>query len=101
MPRKSTKQAAAIEKVNEARRKKTGRYAFRIGPFVRKLENEGLSQRQIVDVLNDAGAVVPSEFKPENRHAPRPIKKWSLSQYQRFRALIDKAEQKMAWHAKR
>jgi len=69
-------------------------------PFILQWEAEGLSQRRIVELLNEAGAPVPSEYTGLEV-APTGTRAWSLVQFQRFRKLADEAHEAMKWWATR
>jgi hypothetical protein len=100
MPRQTHKQTANLATINKARLKLTMRYAFRMRRFIVQWEIEGLSQRHIVERLNEAGAPVPSEYTGEV-YRPAKGKSWSLIQYQRFRKQADDAAVRMALWAKK
>jgi len=101
MPTKRTPaQRAQLKAIQAKKTKLADKYAFRLSPHIARWESEGLSDRQIVDLLNEAGAPVPSEYTGAN-YAPRPVKKWTLLQYRRLKERAAKVKEKMAWWARR
>lgn len=100
MPKRSPKQREAFKALAEARTVRAHRYAFRLGPYVAAWQAERLSQRELANALNEAGAPVPSEYTGEP-YAPVPVKQWTLRQVQRLLDQIPVAQRKMAFWAKR
>ena len=100
MTQRSRKQRDQLSKLNNSRHRKALNYAFRMSPHIRAWEAEGLTQREIVDLLNAAQAPIPSEYTAEP-YAPVVTKVWSLVQYQRFRKQMEEVELRTAWYAKR
>jgi hypothetical protein len=99
MANRTKAQRTQLKGVNAKHLHKTRQYAYHMRPFLLEWEASGLTQRQIVHELKEAGAVVPSEYTSAKTQ-PQPIKKWSLVQYQRFRKEADVAYEKMHWWAK-
>jgi hypothetical protein len=97
--KRTAKQRAQLKEVQTALKTKAGQYAFRMSPHIARWEAKGLSEREIVSLLNEAGAVVPSEYTGEP-YAPVPNKQWTQVQYQRLRAKAADAKERMAFWAK-
>jgi len=100
MTRRTRKQRDQLLNLNATKSRKALNYAFRMSPFIHSWEAEGMTQREIVVLLNEAKAPVPSEYTGEP-YAPIVKKEWSLVQYQRFRKNVDEVEERMVWYAKR
>jgi hypothetical protein len=69
-------------------------------PFLIDWEQRGFVQREIVALLNECGAPIPSEWK-DSRETPSPIKQWGLTQYQRFRIKAEEVHMANTFSAKR
>jgi hypothetical protein len=98
--KRSAKQRTQLKGVNVDKKHRALQHAWRLSPYIAAWEAEGLSQRQLVTALNDAGAVVPSEYTGEP-YCPEPHKKWTLVQVQRLLKNIPIIKEKMAYAAKR
>jgi len=99
MPKRSPKQRKQIKALAAARTDRALRHAWKLSPYIAAWRADGLSQRQIADALNVAGAVVPSEWTDEP-YAPQPIKEWSQVQVRRLLKQIEDAKERMKWWAK-
>ncbi len=100
--RRTAAQKAATQALSAERTHKALEYAWELSPFIDQWEAEGYTDAQIVDLLNDGGAVVPSEYKLDRRDriAPVPIKRWTLTQFLRLKAKIPVVRKKMAFTGK-
>lgn len=97
--KRTAKQREQLKEVQSALKAKAAQYAFRMSPHIARWEAKGLSEREIVSLLNEAGAVVPSEYSGEP-YAPGSAKQWTQVQYQRLRAKAAEAKERMAFWAK-
>lgn len=98
--RRTAAQRLQLEALNKASGRPTGLYALRMRPYLLDWEQRKFTQREIVVLLNDLGACVPSEWK-DSKEAPAPVKQWSLTQYQRFRKKVNEVHAANTFGAKR
>lgn len=100
MAKRSAKQREQLKTVQAAAHKNALEYGFRMSPHIARWEADGMTQREIVELLNEAGAVVPSEYTGQ-LIAPVPVKRWTLVQYQRLKKHSEEAKERMAFWAKK